>query len=154
MLPFMEEETMATPLARRLRTNFLGEYAIAKVLLRALEKRVVIHRPVIECRYDLVLDDGLKLYCTQVKYAGASPRKHCHGMIPLGLRKWRNDGREVIPCYTVAEIDLLLVYVKAIDKLLWFGPEVFDGRKSLFIRIEPTRNNQKKGCLMAADYVW
>src|SRR5947208_13718269 len=103
-------------------TNRLGEIAVAKVVLRALETGVVISRPMIECRYDLVLDDGLKLYRTQVKYAGGSPPKQCQGVVQVGLRKWRNDGRAVIPYYTAKEIDLLLVYVRKIDKILWFGP--------------------------------
>lgn len=146
--------TMVVRPGDRLATNRLGAYAVAKVLQRAIEKDVVVLTPAVECRYDLVLDDGLKLYRTQVKYAGGSSPKHCQGVVPLGLRKWRNDGRAVIPYYTTEEIDLLLVYVRKIDKILWFGPEVFDRRKNLFIRIEPTRNNQVKGCLMAADYVW
>lgn len=70
------------------------------------------------------------------------------------MRKWRNDGRAVIPYYTAAEIDLLLVYVRRIDRILWLGSEVFDKRQNLQIRIEPTRNGQKKGCLIAAKYLW
>jgi hypothetical protein len=137
-----------------LATNRLGAYAEAKVIQRAIEKGVALYKPVYECRSDFVLDDGLKLYRTQVKYAGGSSPKQCRGVVQLGLAKWRNDGRAVIPYYTAAEIDLLLVYVRKIDKILWFGPEVFDRRRTLFIRIEPARNNQKIGCLMAADYVW
>src|SRR5262245_27649955 len=95
----------------RLYTNRLGEYAIAKVFTRAVEKGVASSRPMIECRYDLVLDDGLRLYRTQVKYAGGRSPKQCQGVVPVGLRKWRNDGRKAIPFYTRDEIDLLLVYV-------------------------------------------
>jgi hypothetical protein len=141
-------------LRERLATNFLGEYSVAKVWMRCLEKRFGCSRPLLECRYDLILDDGIKLYRTQVKYAGAASPKRSPGVVQVGLQKWRNDGRAVIPYYTAAEIDLLLVYVRRIDRLLWFGPEVFDGRSALFIRVEPARNNQKKGCLMAADYLW
>ena len=148
------DELLVLRSKNRLATNLLGEYAVAKVLLRAIEKRIDVFRPVIECRYDLVLDDRLKLYRTQVKYAGGASPKQCQGIVPVGLSKWRNDGRAAIPCYTAAEIDLLLVYVRKIDKILWFGPEVFDGRSKLFIRITPTRNNQTKGCLMASDYIW
>ena len=148
------DATATLRLSGRLATNRLGAYAVAKVLERAVEKGIDVYAPVFEGRVDLVLDDGLKLYRTQVKYAGGSSPKHCQGVVPLGLRKWRNDGRAVIPYYTAEEIDLLLVYVRKIDKILWFGPEVFDGRPRLYIRVEPTRNNQAKGCLMAADYVW
>jgi hypothetical protein len=72
----------------------------------------------------------------------------------VGLSKYRNGGRSITPCYRASEIDLLLVYVRKIDKILWLGPEEFDGRTRLHIRVEPTLNNQVKGCLMAADYIW
>lgn len=135
-------------------TNRLGELAIAKVILRAIELGVGVYKPVVEGRTDLILDDGEKLYRTQVKYAGGASPKQCQGALSVGLRKWRNDGRAVIPFYTRNEIDLLLVYVRKLDKILWFGPEVFDGRGQLHIRLEPTRNKQAKGCLMAANCIW
>ena len=46
----------------RFATNRLGAYAEAKVILRAVERGVVLLKPMMECRYDFVLDDGLKLY--------------------------------------------------------------------------------------------
>lgn len=148
------DETATLRLGDRLATNRLGAYAVAKVLQRAIEKGLVVLFPTVECRYDLGIDDGLKFYRTQVKYAGGSSLKNCPGVVLVGLRKWRNDGRAVIPYYTAEEIDLLLVYVRKLDRILWFGPEVFDRRPMLRVRIEPARNNQSKGCLMAADYVW
>jgi hypothetical protein len=140
--------------AERLRTNLLGEFAVAKVFLRAIEKGVRVSRPLIECRYDLIVDDG-NLYRAQVKYAGAKrAAKHARGVIPVGLSKWRTDGRGPLLSYTAEEIDAVVVYLAATDQIVWFGPEVFVGRTCLHIRIEPARNGQKKGCLMAADYVW
>jgi PD-(D/E)XK endonuclease len=147
------DDTLAFDESVRLGTAFLGELAVAKVVIRAIEKGFAVFKPIVEGRCDLVLDDGVKLYRTQVKYAGRSCSRS-QGCIPLGLRKWRNGGRSVTPCYTRAEIDVLLVYVRRIDQILWFGPEVFDGRKNLHIRVGPARNNQAKGCLMATDYVW
>jgi hypothetical protein len=137
----------------RLRTNLLGEFAVAKVFLRAIEKGVRVSRPLIECRYDLIPDDG-NLYRAQVKYAGGKCPKQVNGVIPVGLKKWRTDGRRPIWHYTAEEIAVVLVYLRATDQILWFGPEVFVGRTMLYIRLEPARNGQKKGCLMAADYVW
>lgn len=148
------DETLVVQYRSSLATNLLGEYAIAKVLLRAIEKGIAVFKPIVECRVDLVLDDGFKLYRAQVKYAGRASPKQCRGAVPLGLRKWRNGGRSVTFCYTTSEIDVLLVYVRKIDKILWLGPEIFNGRQNLQIRLEPSRNNQQKGCLMAADYVW
>jgi hypothetical protein len=146
--------TTTAQLPERLATNFRGEYAIAKVIQRALEKRLVPSRPVLECRYDLILDDGLKRDRVQVKYAGGKSPKQCEGVIPVGLKKWRNGGRSLIASYTAAEIDAILVYVRHIDEILWLGPEVFEGRTMLHLRLEPARNGQHKGCLMAVDYIW
>jgi hypothetical protein len=102
----------------------------------------------------LILDDGLKLYRTQVKYGDRYGTKQARGVVPVELSKWRSRGGTPLRHYSASEIDLLLVYVRKIDRVLWFGPEVFDGRKALAIRIEPSINNQKKGCLMAAAYIW
>jgi hypothetical protein len=141
-------------LRQRFATNFLGEIAIAKVVLRAMEKGFAPCRPLVECRYDLIVDDGLKPHRVQVKYAGGKSPKQASGVIPVGLKKWRTDGRPPILYYTAAEIDAVLVYVRRTDQILWFGPEVFEKRSCLHIRVEPARNGQQKGCLMAADYVW
>jgi hypothetical protein len=139
---------------KRLATNFLGGFAVAKVVVRAIEKGMAAFQPLIECRCDLVLDDGFKLHRVQVKYAGGKAPRQASGVVPVGLKKWRTDGRPPIRYYTAAEVDAVLVYVRAIDQILWFGPEVFEGKTMLHIRIEPTRNGQRKGCLMAADYIW
>ena len=143
-----------SPLRERLATNFRGEYAVTRVVLRAMEKGWTPLRPLIECRYDLMLDDGIKAYRAQVKYAGGKAPKQANGVVPVGLKKWRSDGRPPIRYYTAAEVDVVLVYVRAIDQILWFGPEIFAGKTMLQIRIEPTRNGQRKGCLMAADHIW
>jgi hypothetical protein len=138
----------------RFSTNRLGQIAVAKVELRALELGYFIFKPTMECRYDLVLDDGIKLYRTQVKYAGAKPSKHVAGAITLSLRKWRQNGRKALLSYSRSEIDLLLVYLAVIDRILWFGPDQFDEKSYLQLRYAPSKNNQVKNCLMAQDYVW
>jgi hypothetical protein len=137
-----------------LSTNRLGQIAILKAEQRALELGMVVSKPTIECRYDLVLDDGKSLFRVQAKYAGGKPWKGRAGVIAVGLRKWRGGGRKCIPCYTSSEIDAVLVYVVTLDRMLWFPPALFSGRRELQIRIAPAGNNQRKGCLFAADYYW
>jgi PD-(D/E)XK endonuclease len=146
--------TVAPSMRDRLASNLLGALAVEKVVYRAIVKGWTPCRPLLECRYDLILDDGFKPYRVQVKYAGQKTPKQASGVIPVGLKKWRTDGRPPLLCYTTEEIDALLVYVPTIDEIFWFGPEVFAGRQNLYIRLEPTRNGQQKGCLMAANYVW
>jgi hypothetical protein len=135
-------------------SNRLGQYAILKVEQRALEKGIIVSKPTIECRYDLILDDGERLCRAQVKYSNRKHGRQAEGVVPVGLRKWRKQGTNRILLYKACEIDLVLVYVRKIDKILCFGPDVFDGRQELQIRIVPAKNNQRIGCLMATDYVW
>jgi hypothetical protein len=56
--------------------------------------------------------------------------------------------------YNECEVDAPVVYVQKIDKICWFGPEVFCGKQSLSIRISPAKNGQIKGCLAAEEYLW
>src|SRR5438309_2267143 len=84
--------TAIPEMRNRLATNLLGEFAVAKVFLRAIEKGWTVSRPMMECRYDLILDDGLRLYRVQVKYAGGKTPKQVSGVVPVGLKKWRTDG--------------------------------------------------------------
>jgi hypothetical protein len=136
-----------------LRTNFLGELAVAKVVVRAMAKGITPYRPLVECRCDSILDDG-RLHRVQVKYAGGKSPKQASGVIPVGLKKWRTDGRPPIRFYTKEEVDAVPVYLPATDQILWLGPEVFEGRMLVHPRLVPARNGQKKGCVMAADCVW
>jgi hypothetical protein len=58
------------PLEREYSTAQKGELALLHVLQRAVENGWIVSRPTRDCRYDLVLDDGDRLYRAQVKYAG------------------------------------------------------------------------------------
>ena len=121
--------------------------ACLKVETLALLKGAVVSRPTTDfARYDRVIDWNGRLYRAQIKFASVAAQ-HCSGAIALNLSK----GKRAF--YTREEIDALLVYIPQSDSVYWFGPEVFDRRLALQIRLEPPRNNQR-GCLMARDYLW
>src|SRR5437868_418623 len=127
-----------------------GGIACIKVRLRALDKGADIYVPTTEhSRYDMVVDWCGKLYRAQIKYAGGVSQK-CQGVAVVSLTKGDHGERK----YTSDEIDALLVYLPAVDKICWFGPEVFHGKSQMYIRYEASRNNQRKGCIHVEDYVW
>src|ERR1043165_2287004 len=95
--------TTTLSMRERLATNFLGKIACTKVLLRAMEKGFTVFRPEVECRCDRIIDDGAKLHRVQIKYAGAKCPKQVSGIVPVGLKKWRTDGRPPILYYTTEE---------------------------------------------------
>ncbi|HEX8492646.1 MAG TPA: group I intron-associated PD-(D/E)XK endonuclease [Pyrinomonadaceae bacterium] len=103
-------------------THQKGEIAHIKVMLRALEKGVVLSKPLIASRYDFILDDSQKLERVQVKYAGGKA-PHSQGSVKVNLKSW--EGRKLRRRYCASEVDALLVYIPQIDAVLRFEAEFF-----------------------------
>ena len=128
--------------------------AMLKLQERALERGATVSLPITDsCRNDAIIEEQGRLYRAQIKY-GDRKGASASGAIGLELTSYHRSGKLSYAGYTEKEIDALLVYIPRIDKVLWFGPEVFAGRSQIQIRYEPTKNGQTKGCLFAADYVW
>jgi len=131
-------------------THQKGAIAQLKVLLRAIEKGVVLSKPMVESRYDFILDGGQKLERVQVKYA--SGKAHSQGSVRIDLKSW--EGRKMRRRYLANEVDALLVYIPQIDKVLRFEANIFCERAAFTVRIEPAKNGQTKGILNAKDFIW
>jgi len=120
---------------------------------RATEKGFIVSRPVIEVRYDLVIDDGKNLNRVQVKYTAQREA----GALNIGLRKFGGN-KEVglrmadVKTYSADEVDVLAVFSPVSGKVYWVPIEVFEGKTVLRLRLEPSKNNQKKRVLMASEY--
>lgn len=129
-----------------------ADLARLKIEMRALELGVICSRPVVEgTRYDLILDAEGRLYRAQVKYGdGRTPK--VKGAVYVNLRK--EIRKEKNRPYSQDEIDVLLIYLPKVDKICWFGPEIFNAKGSLSIRIVPSKNGQIKHCLPAEKYFW
>ena len=129
-----------------------AEIAMMKVGMRALQAGAFVSKPIFEgSRYDYIIERDGKLYRAQVKYADGK-LGYTTGAVYVNLRKQIKKDKNCP--YNETEIDVLLVYVPKIDKICWFGPEIFCDRNSLSIRIAPSKNGQVKGCLAAEDYLW
>jgi len=129
-----------------------AEIAMMKVGMRALQVGAFVSKPIFEgARYDYIIERDGKLYRAQVKYADGS-HKRTVGAVQVNLRKQIKKNRNCP--YNDREIDVLLIYVPKLDKICWFGPEIFCGKQNLSIRIAPSKNGQIKGCLAAEDYLW
>jgi len=123
-----------------------------KVGIRALQVGAIVSKPIFEgARYDYIIERDGKLYRVQVKYADGK-NKTADGVVIVNLRKQIKKNKN--HPYNESEVDALVVYMPKIDKVCWFGPEVFSGKQGLSIRIAPAKNGQIKGCLAAEDYLW
>jgi hypothetical protein len=129
-----------------------SELARLKVEARALELGVICSRPSVEgTRYDCVVDMAGKLYRAQIKYCSCASG-HSVGAVTVRLKSALGQG--AARCYSADEVDALLVYIPSIDKICFFPQEVFCGKTSITIRLEPSRNGQLKGCVSAQDFLW
>lgn len=55
-------------------SNWKGQIAVSKAQVRAMEHGYFPSVPIMDCRYDLVLEDAAgKLWRVQVKYANGTP---------------------------------------------------------------------------------
>ena len=133
-------------------TQEKGQVAQLKVELRTLEKGFIASRPVIDSRYDLVIDDGIKLWKVQIKYVDSKPKTS--EVVNVDLRKYPGNDTRKRRVYTKKEIDAVIAYIPKIDILCWLPPELFDGKVGVYLRIGPAKNSQKKGVHFAHDLIW
>jgi len=133
-------------------TNPKGDLAVFKVCMAASKKGILVSKPLSDsARYDLILDIAGKLLRVQVKYADGIV-SGVEGSVRACLEKRYDDGRVIT--YDESNVDLILVYIPKINRICAFLPEIFAGKKNLYIRYLPAKNGQKKGCLFAGDYFW
>lgn len=133
-------------------TNWKGQLAVSKVEVRAIELGYIPNRPLMDCRYDLIIDKNSQLFRVQVKYASGNPT-NSFGSVNARLAYETRRRRQVIS-YSDDEVDALVVYIPQLDKLCWFPTPVFVGKKMLSIRIIPSKNNQKSNIIEASKYFW
>ena len=135
-----------------LTSNWKGQLAVSKVETHAMELGLVPNRPLLDCRYDVIIDDDKKLWRAQVKYANGTSRNSI-GAVTVNLAYETRQRRNVYT-YNDSEVDAFIVYVPKIDKLCWFPCSAFVGKKELSIRLEPPLNGQKTKIFYAHDYFW
>ncbi len=142
-----------------LTTDQKVEIAKLKVELRAAQKGWITSRTIEGASYDLVLDDGCRLYRAQVKYASGKS-VHSTGVVKVTLIRNNGDDRNMIyrrrktKCYSAGEIDVVLVYIPFVDNVCWFNADIFEGRPNLYVRYAPARSNQKQGITFAENHLW
>jgi hypothetical protein len=129
-------------------THRKGELAQLRVELKALEKGFIVSRPANVARYDLVIDDGEKLWRVQIKYADGKAVGTDNAVL-ASLGSTDRSGKAIT--YSVPEVDAFAVYVPRVDKVLWFTAAQACGKTKLQIKIagKPIATS-----LWYDDYIW
>jgi len=126
-----------------MKTTHAGHLAVLKVEQRAIELGWTPSRPSVDAPYDLVLDDGSRLYRVQVKYGNGSS-SHAEGAVIVNLRKRANGSKARSETYNRADVDLIMAYLPKCDAIVKFEPAHFEGKPVIQIRIAPSKARQTK----------
>jgi prevent-host-death family protein len=131
-------------------TNHKGNVAETAIAAEATKLGIPVLKPLIEhTRYDLVFELGHALLRVQCKWA---PLRGDVVDVNFITRRYTSGGRQIRRPYRASEIDAVAVYCEALDECYLLTAELFDGRRSLNLRIAPPRNGQRAQLKWAADY--
>lgn len=126
-----------------------GQLAVLEVEKFAALRGIVVSKPTVEARYDLVLDITGKLYRVQIKYCNGK-HQQSEGSALLKLTKQcRNNGKG--RNYQSSEVDLIAVFLPETGGVAWLNPSKFHGKSSVTLRYQKPKNNQSKGILLVDD---
>lgn len=133
-----------------LTTNHKGAIAEAAIALEATKLGFEVLRPLQEGRrYDLVLDTGPRLWRVQCKWGNLRD-----GVVAVRTGTSRHSPTQgyVVTTYSPEEIDAIGIYCAGYDECLLVPIEEVSGMTHLHLRVDPTRNGQRCGVRMAAQY--
>ena len=132
-----------------LTSNQKGAIAEAAIALEAVRHGVNVLRPVVEGgRYDLVFEIGRRFLRVQCKWA---VRRGDVVEVRTGTSRRGPDGF-FRTTYRPDEIDLVAAYCDALGRCYYLPISMTVGRSIFYLRVAPSRNNQRIGINWAVDY--
>jgi hypothetical protein len=130
-------------------THLYGHIAEQKVVTESLKRGYIVSEPIVESRYDLLIDNGEEIKRIQVKYT--SDENNGSYAISLQSQCRHNGYRRK---YTQKEVDAVIAYIGEEDSFVLIPPKVFENQKTIKIRFDETKNNQEKFVHFYEDYKW
>jgi len=131
-----------------LTTNQKGAIAETAIIHAAVRAGIGVAKPFADERYDLIFDLRDRLLRVQWKWAVLRG-----DVVDIRCRTCRR-AREgfVHRAYAPGEVDAFAAYCSDLDRCYFLPFEVVAGRVALYLRLAPTRNNQRLGVNWAHDF--
>ena len=129
-------------------TDHKGAIAEAAIALAAIRLGIGVFRPLADERYDLIFDLRPQLMRIQCKWAvrrWGVVTVYCTSSrrAPEGFRR---------RTYSALEVDAIAAYCMELDRCFFIPIGLVADRPSIGLRVDPTRNNQRKGVNWANDF--
>jgi PD-(D/E)XK nuclease superfamily protein len=131
-----------------LTTNQRGAVTEAAIVKAAIELGIGVFRPLMDERYDLILDLRPRLLRVQCKTAVVKGE-----IIIVRCYSTRRSAAGLVKkTYTGEEVDAVASYAAELDRCFLIPIARIDRRTGLQLRLGPTRNNQINGINWASDF--
>ena len=133
---------------RELTTNQKGLIAETAIIREAVKLGVYVSRPLDDARYDLIFDLGQGLLRVQCKWAVRAGE-----VVIVRCRTCRRGRNGMIQrSYKPGEIDAIGAYCAELDMCFLLPASLSVNRTFVYLRLGPTRNNQRARINWAGDY--
>lgn len=126
-------------------THIKGEIGMLEVQKHAITKGIVVCKPTIECRYDLMFDFGTTISRVQVKYVEPS-----NDTYNLYLKKRVKTGKYIQ--YTAKDIDLIVAYLADRGDFILVDITKFAGKTGISFRRKGDKGYKTTNYI--EDYSW
>jgi hypothetical protein len=130
-------------------TDQKGAIAEQAVVLAAIKLGIEVYRPIAEGgRYDMIFDLGDQLNRVQCKWAGV------YGdVVIVRCYSARRTGAGLVRrLYSADQIDSFAAYCAELDRCFWLPIAEFPGRSLVHLRLQHSRNNQRRRINWADDF--
>jgi prevent-host-death family protein len=142
-------EHVFVPANQELTGNQKGAIAEAAIAAEATKLGIVVSRPNVDARYDLIFDTGNRLLRVQCKWA---PRRG--DVILIRTRgSWYSPGRGYVRSdYESTEIDAVAAFCSDTEDVYLLPIRLVASQSMIHLRLAETKNGQLAGLHSAAEY--
>lgn len=130
-----------------LTTNQKGNIAETKVIFEASKLGYLVSKPIVDCPYDIVLDDTQSKRLLRVQVKHVSPK---NGVLSINFYREQRDKSHA--AYNAGNIDMLALYDAVTEEVYFVPVSEIDGKTSITLRLTETKNGQTAGVKFAKDY--
>jgi hypothetical protein len=129
-------------------TDQKGAIAEACIAAEAIKLGIGVFRPLADERYDLIFDLRPKLMRVQCKWV--TRRNGVMTVFCVSSRRAPEGFRR--RTYSSDEVDAIAAYCLELDRSFLIPIGFVDNRPSIGLRVDPSRNNQRRGINWADDF--
>jgi prevent-host-death family protein len=130
--------------------NQKGAIAEAAIASEAVKLGIVVARPNLDAKYDLIFDIGTSLLRVQCKWGSLSQRD---GVIKVNLTtSWCTPSGYARTTYEAGEVDLFALYCHELNRCYLLEANGLVGRRAIYLRLSQPRNSQRACVNLASDF--